>query len=262
MSHNLRIMSHSYQQRVGFAIARTLSFSVALLFVFLARDASASIVGMAEQQNWSDLTISGTTGGFNSGTGILSLSSVMQLGDLEIGGQWGPLSSIGRNYGPSGTLGGPFYATMTLANVAINPLGPLNQVTTGSLLITYSGGATGSVGTDYNIANGAPLLIGSVTQVVLNAAGDNSLDIVLAFTGGALQQVNSTLGTNFAPGNLGLLRLRNNGLPDDWRDIFTLAGTTTVDVYGIVPEPRFATFMMFGLILAWVSGSRGLFSLA
>jgi hypothetical protein len=102
------------------------------------------------------------------------------------------------------------------------------------------------VGTDYGVVAGNALLTGTIVEALLDAKGDNTLDLLVAISGGALQNPNPTLGINFAPNNLAVLRItRAAGLPSDWTGTFTLAGAT-IDMLG-VPEP---TSMMLVLVSA------------
>ena len=124
----------------------------------------------------------GVTGGYNAGTKILTLGGTPS-NDLEIGEEFGP-SNVGRHYGSGGTLGGLFSATLSLAGVVVEADGSVSG--TGSVTVTHDGSAAGSIGTDYGIGGlGAPLLTGSVLEVLLDATGDNTLDILLDITGGA-----------------------------------------------------------------------------
>jgi hypothetical protein len=232
----------------------TLALSIAAI-LGVANLASASILGALEEDSWSDMAFGGgVIGGFNSGTGLLTVSA-SPSNDLEIGGEFGP-SNPGRHYGTGGTLGGPFMAALSVSGVVIQPSGIVT--TGGSVLITYNGSASGSIGDDYGIVAGAALLTGTVLQVKLDATGDNTLDVLFSISGGALQNNNPSLGTNFSPDNVGLLRFAGSAitLPSDWSGDFSLNGAT-LDVLGAaVPEPRFATFAVFSLILAWMGGSR------
>ena len=102
--------------------------------------------------------------------------------------------------------------------------------------MTFNGGSVGSVGTDYGISAGAALLQGSVLEVLLDATGDNTLDILYSVTGGALQNDNPDPNVGvFALGNIGLLRITANSLPSEWTGNFTFNGAT-IDAFG-TPEP-------------------------
>src|SRR3990172_5921662 len=71
-----------------------------------------------EQDVWSDMNLnSNVLGNYDSGDFDFT-ASAGSSNDLEIGSQFGP-SNSGRHYGTSGTLGGPFAATMSLTGVTI-----------------------------------------------------------------------------------------------------------------------------------------------
>ncbi len=185
-----------------------------------------------EQDTWSDMAFpSGVSGSYNSGTLALTVGATPS-NDLEIGPEFGP-SNPGKHYGTGGTLGGPFSATLSVSGVVVQPDGTVTSG--GTLSVIFNGGAAGSLGTDYGIVAGAALLVGTVTEVLLDATGDNTLDVLFAITGGALQNDNPVLGTNFAQANLGVLRIAGVTLPGSFSSSFSLNGAT-IDVLGI-PEP-------------------------
>jgi hypothetical protein len=196
----------------------------------------------AEQDSWSDMAFpSGVSGSFNSGTKQLTITA-SPSNDLEIGPEFGP-SNIGRHYGTGGTLGGPFGATLNVNGVVIETDGSVTSG--GTVTVTFNGSAPGSIGDDYGIVAGAPLLVGTVLEVLLDATGDNTLDVLFDISGGALQNDNPVLMRNFAPNNRGLLRIAGVAMPSDWSSSFSLNGAT-IDVYGI-PEP---TALTLGLLCA------------
>jgi hypothetical protein len=223
-----------------------------LAIVFDSGKASASILGLGEQDEWSDMAFpTGVTGDFTGGVLTLSASP---SNSLEIGGEFGP-SNPGRHYGTLGTLGGPFGATLNVSGVVIAPDGTVT--TGGSVVITFNGG---SLAADYGIAPGAVLLSGTVLEVMLDAMGDNTLDILFSISGGALQTNNpaSNVGV-FSSVNLGLLRVSEIMLPSDFSGDFSLNGAT-VDVFGATPEASITTLAFFAGILSWVCTSRRCYS--
>jgi hypothetical protein len=106
------------------------------------------------------------------------------------------------------------------------------------MILQYQGGSAGSLGTDYGINAGRSLLRGTALEVLLDAAGDNTLDIRFAITSGDLQllpnQQAPQLG-KFAPGNVGLVRITAPELPSNWTSNFNFTATS-IHVYGL-PEP-------------------------
>jgi hypothetical protein len=224
---------------------------------FLAQRAESAILPLpAEIDAWSDMAFPNVTSATFTG-GVLSLTTVA-AGDLEIGSQFGP-SNLGRHYGTGGTLGGPFSATLTVSGVNINSIGTVTSG--GTVLVTYNTGAAGSVGTDYGISAGAPLLQGTVLEVLLDGSGSDTLDVLYAITGGALQtSANSdpnaaSAGVGaYAPANLGLLRISTSvPIPNVWTGNFSFSGTTSLDAFGI-PEP--SVLMLAGLATLFISLPR------
>jgi hypothetical protein len=203
-----------------------------------------------EKEYWSDMAFpGGVTGGFNSGTLQLTVAA-SPSNDLEIGGELGP-SHLGRHYGAGGTLGGAFSAALSVSGVQVQPDGTVTDG--GSVTVKYNGGVSGSLGTDYGIAAGAWLLQGSVAEVLLDATGDNTLDVLFSINGGALQTANPSLGTNFSPAGWGLIRVVGVTMPSTFSETFSLSGAT-IDVYGI-PEPASIMLGLVGVVYALV-GSR------
>jgi hypothetical protein len=217
---------------------------------FVSPRAQSAILPLpGEQDDWSDMAFPSVVAG-NFTSGVLSLTT-SQAGDLEIGAQFGP-SNPGRHYGTGGTLGGPFLATLTVSGVNIAANGAVTNG--GTVLVTYNSGAPDSIGTDYGIANGAPLLQGSVVDVLLDATGADTLDVLYAISGGALQTDNPDPNVGvYAPNNYGLLRISAaSAIPSVWTGDFSFNGST-IDSFGI-PEP--GTFMLVSLAGLFISLSR------
>lgn len=215
--------------------------------------ASAAILPLGvEQDGWSDLAFpSGVTGGYDAGTKQFTITATPS-NDLEIGPQFGP-SNPGRHYGNGGTLGDPFSATLNVTGVTIEPNGTVSNG--GTVSVVLNGSAPGSIGDDYGISNGAQLLTGSVLEVLLDATGDNTLDVVFSVTGGALQNDNPAPNVGkFAPANFGLLRIAGVTMPSAWTSSFSLNGAT-VDVLA-VPEPAALTFGALAAALGCVTLAR------
>ena len=190
----------------------------------------------------------------------------MEFNDLELGNEYGPGGPIGRHYGTGGDLGGPFQSTLTIAGALIAPTAddPMTAVDEskcgtvtngGTVLVTFNAVAAGSVGTDYGVIAGNTLLQGTIVEVLLDAAGDNTLDLLVSLSGGALQNPNPDLGINFAPHDLAVLRItRAAGLPSDWTQTFTLTGAA-IDMLGI-PEPSGLPLGLLGGVFAVMARSR------
>jgi hypothetical protein len=227
----------------------------AAIAVFQCAPCAASILGAPEEQSWSDMAFpSGVSGNYDAGTQTFSATASVS-NDLEIGGQFGPDNS-GRNYGPGGTLGGaiPFFcAQLNVTGVKIAPDGTVTNG--GSVIISFIGGSPyggGSFAQDYgytSVTSNPPLLQGTVTAVQLDARGANTLDILFSITGGALQNINPEIGTNFAPGNIGLLRFTGLSATGGVWSSFSLGSSSSLDVFGIVPEPTYVTLVFFSGIL-------------
>jgi hypothetical protein len=206
----------------------------------------------AEKDAWSDMAFpTGVTGNYNSGTKILTISG-SPSNDLEIGSEFGP-SNIGRHYGSGGVLGGNFSATLSVTGVVVEPDGSVSNG--GTVSIVHNGSAAGSLGTDYGIGAGAPLLTGTVLEVLLDATGDNTLDVLFDITGGALQTDNPDPDVGiYAPNNRGLLRIAGVAMPSNWSGNFSINGAT-IDVFGI-PEPSAVTLSLLGAVVGCFAGSR------
>ena len=192
-----------------------------------------------EQNAWSDLLLPSATGVFDTGTLTIFTNTVP--GDLEIGSQFGP-SNPGSHYGPTGTLGGTFNASFSISRLHVTPAGivPDQDSIVGT---SYQGGAAGSLGSDYNMGTGRTMFRGTASEVLLDAAGDNTLDILFTITGGDLQELPNTqapLLGKFAPGNLALIRITAPNLPSNWSSNFQFTASS-LHIFGI-PEP--ATYLL------------------
>ncbi len=219
-----------------------------LTSVIFTGHARAAILPLpTEQDAWSDMAYAtGVTGSFNAGTKTLSISA-SPSDDLEIGSQFGP-SNPGRDYGPGGILGGPFSATLSVSGVIIEPNGSVSNG--GTVSMVFNSGAADSIGADYGIADGSTLLQGSVLEVLLDATGDDTLDVLYSITGGALQTDNPDPNVGvYAPANLGLLRIAGVALPSTWTSSFSLEGAT-VNSFGI-PEPGTFALLSAAVLLIW-----------
>jgi hypothetical protein len=188
-----------------------------------------------EQDSWSDMAFpSGVSGGYSTATKVLNVGG-SPSNDLEIGPEYGP-SNPGRHYGTGGSLGGSFGATLSVTGLEVQSDG---TVTDGGLVrVVLNGSAAGSIGADYGITPGTDLLRGTVLEVLLDATGDNTLDILFEITSGALQVDNTAPDVGvFAPNGLAILRIAGTTLPSDFSTGFVFSSTTTVDILGI-PEPN------------------------
>jgi hypothetical protein len=186
------------------------------------------------EDSWSDMAFpSSVSGGFNFGTKTLTISG-KPSNALEIGTPFGP-STMGAQYGTNGTLGGPFSATLSVSGVVVGTNGIVSN--NGSLTITYNGGVPGSLGSDYGIDAGNPLLLGTVREVLLDATGDNTLDVFVDVNGGALQNDNPDPNVGvFAPSGQAILRIAGVAMPSTWSQGFSLNGAT-IDVLGLPNLP-------------------------
>jgi hypothetical protein len=225
----------------------------------LATARSAILPVGVEQDSWSDMAFAtGVTGSYNSGTKKLTISATPS-NDIELGEEFGP-SNVGKHYGTGGTLGGPspgFSATLNLANVDVQADGSVTAG--GSVTVVYNGPpANGTnMASDYGIAGGSQLLVGSVLEVLLDATGDNTLDVLVDLSGGVLQTPGANLNHDvpvFAPNGRGVLRISGVMMPSDWSAGFSLNGAK-IDFLGI-PEPGTIVLGMLGLMLASLGGSR------
>jgi hypothetical protein len=205
-----------------------------------------------EQDSWSDMAFpTGVTGSYNSGTLNFTIGGTPS-NDLEIGSEFGP-SNAGRHYGSGGTLGGSFSATLNVTGVTVANDGSVTNG--GTLTIVHNGSAADSIGADYGIGAGAQLLTGSVLEVLLDATGDNTLDVLFDISGGALQNDNPDPDVGrFAPNGRGLLRIAGVTMPSDWTGSFSLNGAT-INVLG-VPEPGSAALVLLAAAVVSLAGAR------
>jgi hypothetical protein len=237
-----------------------------LLLVAACTPAMAAILPVGtEQDAWSDMAFpTGVSGTYNGATNDAFSISASPSNDLELGGQFGP-SNIGRHYGSGGTAGGSFNATLTVSGTVIQPttddLGtPLvdeskyGTITNGGLVrVVYNSPAANgtNMASDYGIAAGAVLLEGTVLEALLDATGDNTLDVLVDLTSGVLQTPNANLNHDlpvFAPNGRGVLRIAGVTLPSNWTGNFSLNGAT-IDFLGI-PEPGTLAMGLLALALA------------
>jgi hypothetical protein len=225
--------------------------------VLLSPQVSLAILPLGDEQNaWSDMLFSSASGSFDSGGFILTTGAVPV--ELELGSQFGP-TNPGWHYGTTGTLGGTFSAGLNVLRLFINPDGTLKN---GDSLVTlsYEGGSPGSLGSDYGIGLHRTLVMGTVQEVRLDAAGDNTLDILYRITGGDLQELpnqQAPLLGKFAPGNVGLIRITAPNLPSSWSSNFNFAATSVHD-FGLVPEPGTCLFAGIAAFIIAPARSRRL----
>ena len=236
----------------------TLALLVAICVLFTNKAEAAILPVGPEQDPWSDLALpGGVTGSYDSGTLDLVVSVGPTGADLEIGDEFGP-SNPGTHYGPFGTLGGSFGATLTVSGAQVDSSGTVTSA--GTVTVLYNGSPVLSIGEDYGIGNGGSLLTGTVLEVLLDATGDNTLDVLWQVTGGALQagtNSEATLaGVPFAPDGLGLLRFAGGGisLPSVWNTNFSLDGAT-LNVHGL-PEPGSMALILLGAVFAATGRSK------
>jgi hypothetical protein len=221
------------RRTVHCAIRASLGILSALFILnFYSRQAASAVLPLpSEQDSWSDMAFpSVATGSFIAASKALSITTPAGS-DLEIGSQFGP-SNPGRHYGTGGTLGGLFSAAFTVCGVTIEPNGSVSNG--GSVLMTFNNGSPGSIGDDYCVLAGASLLQGTVLEVLLSATGSNTLDILYAITGGALQLDNQDPNVGvYAPRNVSLLRIAASAIPSNGSTNFNLSGAT-IDSFGLV----------------------------
>ena len=212
-------------------------FSVLITALFLSPCASLAILPLGdEQQSWSDLWFPSATGVFDSG--LLTITANVSTAELEIGSQFGP-NNPGWHYGADGTRGGTFPASLVISRLFINPDGTLKN-NDSIVTVSYGTNSPGGLRTDYGAGLGTNLLNAKVREVLIDAAGADTLDLLFTFTGtgGILQEIpnpDSTIG-KFAPGNLGLFRFAIPNLPNNWSSNFNFTATS-LHVFGLVPEP-------------------------
>lgn len=235
-----------------------LVFAALTTFVSVHSVRAAALPVGPELAKWSDMAFaSGINGGYTANT----LSFTVTAGnsnDLELDIAYGPIGG-GRHYGSGGTAGGAFAATLSVSGVQIDedPNEPARAIVVngGSVTITLVNSVAGSIGTDYGIANGTALLTGYVTEALLDANGNDTLDVLFTITGGALQTGTNSdpnlTGVQFADGGSGLLRFTKSGLPSAFTSDFSLTGGT-LNVLGI-PEPGTTVLALLGALLTLTS---------
>ena len=217
-----------------------------------------------ENRGWSDMAFpSGVSGSFTAGT-MTFVTSASPSNNLELGGEFGgpPPNPQANHYGSSGIHGLGFNATLNVTGVKIAPDGTVSNG--GSVSIVHNGSSAGSIKDDYAFTNGGValpaghvLLSGAVLEVLLDATGANTLDVLFSISGGALQSVNPLVGVNFSPDNLGILRFGGSALvlPVDFSGDFSFGGTgVTINVLGL-PEPSSVGMGLMGIAMA-LSGAR------
>jgi hypothetical protein len=190
-----------------------------------------------EKDSWSDLLLPSGGGAFDTVGRTLTITTGATAvpGDLEIGSQFGP-SNPGWHYGTTGTLGGTFSVGLGITRLHVSPTGAVTD-SDSIITLSFDSGAAGSLGTDYGIGRGRSLLRGVATEVLLDAAGDDTLDILFTITGGDLQELpnqQTPLG-KFAPTNIGLIRITAPNLPSNWTSNFNFTATS-LHIFAI-PEP-------------------------
>ena len=243
---------HGFRENMTRQLCTLAIFSALALLVLCHPSRAAFQFGAVEELSWSDMAFTSVTGSYNTGTKLLTAGGGSS--DLELGGTFGP-GFPGRHYGTSGTLGGPFSATLSMTGVVVQSNG--NVTGGGNVTVTFNGSAPQSIGDDYGIVSGAPLLSGTVLGLQLNATGSGTLDVIFAISGGALQNFNAGAGTNFAPGNLGMMRFGSRTPPNgDFTTGFSLNGST-MNLFGSpIPEPQYATLICFGAIFGYIVTAR------
>jgi hypothetical protein len=226
-------VAHAFPPAIRFA------FVIIAAVLLNPRPAFAALPLSDEQDAWSDMLLPAASGVFDTaGPRTLTVSTNTVAGDLELGAQFGP-SNPGSHYGPSGTLGGTFNVSFSISRLHVTATGAVADAES-ILILQYQGGSAGSLGTDYGINTGRSLLRGTALEVLLDAAGDNTLDILFAITSGDLQELpnqQAPLLGKFAPGNVGLVRITSPDLPSNWTSNFTFTASS-LHVFGLpVPEP-------------------------
>lgn len=211
---------------------------VFLTVLILSPRAASSVLPLGgEQDAWSDMLLTSASGVFDTtGPRTLTIFTNTVPGDLEIGSQFGP-SNPGSHYGASGTLGGTFNVSFSISRLHVTASGAVANAES-IIILQYQGGSADSLGTDYGINTGRSLVRGTALEVLLDAAGDNTLEILFAITSGDLQQIpnqQAPLLGKFAPGNVGLVRITAPDLPSNWVSNFSFTATS-LHVFG-VPEP-------------------------
>jgi hypothetical protein len=160
---------------------------------------------------------------------------------------------------------------LSVTGVVIEPDGTVSSG--GVVRITHEGSAPGSLLDDYantihagplvadtnggtnTTSDGDVLLQGTVLEVLLDANGDNKLEVIFDITGGALQYDNPDPNVGvYAPNNRGFLRIAGVTMPSTWTSDFSLNGST-IDVLGI-PEPGALTLSLLATAMGCIAGRR------
>jgi hypothetical protein len=223
-------IQQSFQRRGRFACTL-------LTLMLLAVRAESAVLPLGDEQDaWSDLSFTLVSGGvYNSG--VLTIGTAAVPPDIEFGSQFGP-SNPGWHYGTTGTLGGTFSIELLISRLQIDASGAVVGGDNSIVTLSYKGGSPGSLGSDYGININRTLLQGTVQEVLLDAAGDNTLDILFKILGGDLQEVpnpDPNVGI-FAPNKLGLFRITAPNLPSNWTSPFSFTNVS-IHAFGLVPEP-------------------------
>lgn len=180
----------------------------------------------------------------------LTIGTAAVPADIEFGSQFGP-SNPGWHYGITGTLGGTFSVELLITRLQVDANGAVVNGNNSIVTLSYKGGSPGSLGSDYGININRTLLSGRVQEVLLDAAGDNTLDILFTILGGDLQEVpnpDPSIGI-FAPNKLGLFRITAPNLPSNWTSPFSFTNVP-LHAFGLVPEPTSTALVSFGFLAA------------
>jgi hypothetical protein len=174
-------IQHPFPRAIGFACTL-------LTLLLLALRAESAVLPLGDEQDaWSDLSFTLVSDGvYNSG--FLTIGTAAVPADIEFGSQFGP-SNPGWHYGTTGTLGGTFSVSLGINRLQIAPTGAVVGGDNSIVTLSYKGGSPGSLGSDYGINTDRTLLSGRVQEVLLDAAGDNTLDILFTILGGDLQEL-------------------------------------------------------------------------
>jgi hypothetical protein len=230
---------------------RALGVACTLLAVLLlAQRAESAVLPLGDEQDaWSDLSFTLVSGGvYNSG--FLNIGTAAVPAEIEFGSQFGP-SNPGWHYGTTGTLGGTFSVSLLISRLQIAASGAVVGGDNSIVTLSYQGGSPGSLGSDYGIGINRTLLSGRVQEVLLDAAGDNTLDILFTILGGDLQELpnpDPSIGI-FAPNKLGLFRITAPNLPSNWTSPFSFTNAS-IHAFGLVPEPTSGVLVTVGLLAA------------
>jgi len=240
-------------------IRRAFPPAIALIIVLFtvlsaSRRAESAVLPLGdEQDSWSDMLFPSATGAFKAVSRTLTIGNgpVHVPADLEIGSQFGP-SNPGSQYGTGGTMGGAFNASFGVTRLHVSASGAVTNQNS-IITVSYQGGPAGSLGTDLGINTGRTLFGGIATEVLLDAAGDDTLDILFSITSGDLQVIRQPPLGIFAPDKVGLIRITAPNLPSTWTSNFNFTATT-VHFFGLVPEP--GTCLLACLVALFMSLAR------